>query len=859
MITLAWRSLVSRRLAVLAALVSIVVGSALVTTALLLLAAQQAVGGAESVSSWRFDGADAVVKPSDQVKLKSGESLDLWTMPRLTEEQQGRIAAADGVSSVVFETPFPAYAVGDDGRVSGDASTRSWGHPWSTAKAEGASLVDGAAPSTDNEVAIDQEVAEEAGVSVGDRIEVQLATGLQSFVVSGTVERGGEQFEKSLFFTPAVATQNGGQPVLALVNFDGAGSAKASSAKALRSALPSLQVIAGADKATALQLDLRQAELAGGGGQFFRFIAFVALTIAIFVVSSTLSISIQQRRKEIAMLRIAGTHPKLVRRMVIWEALFVGLFGGTVGTIAGIPLAYLANQLLIGQELMARATAVTVTPTALLVGLGSGVATALISALIPARRATKISPLGALRSADVQPTASPVWRTVLGWVLLGAAVACATPAFLIGGPIPFAPGSTTAASMLFASLPPFVGASVLLGPQLLRLVLALLGRMLRRPLSGFIAERSIRSDLRRAAGVSVPLTLLVAVPCVILFQESANFQATSRGYEQHLAADVVVTSDVSGGRDLGIPMYAATVVDGVPGVAAASPTVRSELIVDQPEASQSSATVTGVDPASVTQVLDFDVIDGSWEGFGDGSIAVSGEGASDKGWSVGDRVSFLYADGAPGTATVTTIYREPVGAASREMTVPVDALTPHLIETFAAGVYVALEPGADQEKTIAAINEALGTSVPGTTAITKDQHLDEIAAQSSGGDWEILIVVLILGGYAGISAINVLISSTMFRKPEFALLRQAGAQKKQVVSSLFVETLVVATTAVLTGTSIAAVFTIGYAYLITDDIWLPFVWPTYAIIVACAYLAALIGTLAPVQTALKVSLVEAAR
>ena len=194
------------------------------------------------------------------------------------------------------------------------------------------------------------------------------------------------------------------------------------------------------------------------------------------------------------------------------------------------------------------------------------------------------------------------------------------------------------------------------------------------------------------------------------------------------------------------------------------------------------------------------------------------------------------------------------------MTVPVDTLTPHLIETFAAAVYVDLEPDADQEETIAAINRELGTSVPGTTAVTKDQHLADEATQSSGGEWDqSFMVVLILGGYAGISAINVLISTTMFRKPEFALLRLAGAHKKQVVSSLFVETLVVATTAVFAGTAIAAVFTIGYGYLITDDIWLPFVWSTYAVIVACAYLAAFIGTLAPVQTALKAGPLEATR
>lgn len=293
MIGIAWRSLVSRRLAVLAALVAVVVGSALLTAALLVFASQRALGGEADTSSWRFDGVDAVVEPPDRVTLSDGEVLDLWEMPRLTEEQQDAIAAADGVDSVAFETPFPAYAVSGDGDVIGDAFARSWGHPFSTAVADGAELVDGTAPSADDEVAIDRAVAGEASVSVGDSIEVQFATGLRSFTVSGVVERGGGQFERALFFTPDVAAREGGEPVLALVTFDGSGSAEA-----LRSALPELWVVTGAEKAGVLQLDLFQAELASGGGQFYMFVALTALTMAVFVVSSTLSISIQQRRRE---------------------------------------------------------------------------------------------------------------------------------------------------------------------------------------------------------------------------------------------------------------------------------------------------------------------------------------------------------------------------------------------------------------------------------------------------------------------------------------------------------------------------------------------------------------------------------
>lgn len=843
MITLAWRSLAGRKLAILAALLSVVVGSSLVTATLLIAGAQEQQGAA-SVTSWRFDAVDAVVKPPASVALNSGLALDLPSMPRLTDKQIEAIRDTPGVISVVLESPFPAYLVSPDGIVVGNALTRSWGHPWATAVVDGASLAAGSEPAAADEVVIDESLATAGDVGVGDRVRIQLASGTKEFTVSGITRRAGEQFEHALFFTSDTAAKFGGAPVLAAVS--------TTDITELEHAVPGLQVITGEARAGSLQLDLRQAELAGGSSQFLMVIAFLALTITVFVVASTLTVSIGQRRRELAMLRVVGTQPRLIGRMIVWESLLIGVIGGVVGAGIGIALAEMARQFFVERGLMARGATVSPRPLALLAGVGAAALSVLIAAWLPARRATHLAPLDALRESEIPTRETGRARSVLGWLFIGTAVLSFVGALAVGGPVTTLGGSI-ALLLVITTFPLLVGAAVLLGPTLLRGVLSSVGSILRRWFGGFVAERSIRSDLRRAAGVSVPLTLLVAVSAVLMFQDSANYQARSHVYARQVIANAVAT----GGVQLGVPLSAVEAVGQVPGVRAASATISSRLIIDEPATMRSNGTVTGVDPDGFQQVLSYEVTSGTWADFGERSIAVSQIVAEEKGWQIGDTISFLYPDGTPGSAVLSTMYLDPMGVS--DMIVPLLMLTPHLLEPFASAVYVAFAPGADSAATLAAINEDLSAVAPGARATDRQGHLAQVAAQASGDNWIILMVVVILGGYAGVSAINVLIGTTLSRRREFALLRLAGARRFQVAGSILVESLLVATTAVIAGTTIAAVTMVGYGYLLTDTIWLPFTGTTFAVIVACAYLAAAIGTLAPICTAMKADALEALR
>src|SRR4029077_4726691 len=61
----------------------------------------------------------------------------------------------------------------------------------------------------------------------------------------------------------------------------------------------------------------------------------LAMFIALFVVASTMGLSIQQREREIALLRAVAATPGQIRRMIAWEAPILALVGSARGLWPG--------------------------------------------------------------------------------------------------------------------------------------------------------------------------------------------------------------------------------------------------------------------------------------------------------------------------------------------------------------------------------------------------------------------------------------------------------------------------------------------------------------------------------------------
>ena len=122
------------------------------------------------------------------------------------------------------------------------------------------------------------------------------------------------------------------------------------------------------------------------------------------VIYNSFSISISERKKQFGMFTSTGATPRQIHRAVMFEALVIGLAGiplGIAGGIAGvgITLAYAENiikQLISSGDGMI----LIVSPWVILLTVLFTGATILLSAWIPARRASKVSPIDAIRLSD---------------------------------------------------------------------------------------------------------------------------------------------------------------------------------------------------------------------------------------------------------------------------------------------------------------------------------------------------------------------------------------------------------------------------------------------------------------------------
>lgn len=126
----------------------------------------------------------------------------------------------------------------------------------------------------------------------------------------------------------------------------------------------------------------------------------IALIVAALGTFNTLTISLIERIREIALLKMLGMQRKDVFRLFISESLTIGIFGGLLGGIVGYATGWAANTIVsyLAQRAHADAVQIFYTPPIFLamVAVGS-IAVGFLCGLYPSWRAIKTNPLDALR------------------------------------------------------------------------------------------------------------------------------------------------------------------------------------------------------------------------------------------------------------------------------------------------------------------------------------------------------------------------------------------------------------------------------------------------------------------------------
>jgi putative ABC transport system permease protein len=555
----------------------------LVGTFIVVPTAQQMIDGSIDSS---VQGVDVLVRPQSLKKTaKSGAIAE-----PLSDAVAAQLGALPGVFGVqpVLEDFATLMTIG--GKKVGNSTVRNWvREPFKTA-----TLASGNSPSTAQDVVLDMATGKAQNLRIGDKVKLSLSgSPAQVFQISGFAKFG-------------TADSNAGS-IDAFVTIDSLRSLPGRSgaidylfvkgkagADALKSVISS-SLPNGNEAITGAEYKKEQRSSAGRVVDIFKGIlqgfAAVSLLVGTFLIANTFSIIVAQRTREVALLRALGALRRQVKRMVLGEAVVVGLFCSLVGLAIGVGIAKLLIGLLRSTTQMPDLGGLVLPPSVFAIGIAVGVITTVASAWNPIRKGTKVEPVAALRNDDVQmvPKRSRI-RTTLGVLMIAASGVVVA---VLGSKLKFLPA--VGVSVLF-----LLGV-VLFAPSLVRGFLRILEPFVGRGAVGELAIDGAARTPRRTASTAGSIMIGLALVTGALTLVTSMKQSISGPFSrQYAKASFLVVGD-----SVNLRLETVEAVRNVPGVTAVLSKGIDEMIVDG-----NSRDVMALDPSGAP-VFDLETTQGA--------------------------------------------------------------------------------------------------------------------------------------------------------------------------------------------------------------------------------------------------------
>ena len=407
MIRFALKSLAGRKFRTVLTSLAIVLGVAMMSGAYVLTDTIDKAFDSIFVDS--YAGTDAVVTGKDPGFSFEGESAEA---PPIPDGTLARVREIDGVEVATGSVQdFQTKLLRPDGEAidTGGAPAFAFGIETEPEfdRFNPLNLVDGRWPRGGAEVAIDEGVADDEGLQIGDRIGVAALGPAQEFEIVGIAKYGdlssigGATF--AIFDVPTAQKLLDKEGQLDAVQAAAAdGTTPEQLTQRIRSALGSdFTVRTGVEEA-----DEQSSEIATFTTiirYFLLSFAGIALFVGAFVIFNTLSITVAQRMREFATLRTLGASRRQVLRSVILEALVIGFGASLVGLFSGLGLAVGLNALFKALNLDLPQTETVFATRTIVVSLLVGTLVTLVAGLFPAIRATRVPPIAAVREGATMP------------------------------------------------------------------------------------------------------------------------------------------------------------------------------------------------------------------------------------------------------------------------------------------------------------------------------------------------------------------------------------------------------------------------------------------------------------------------
>ncbi|TDB94739.1 FtsX-like permease family protein [Actinomadura sp. 7K534] len=823
------------------------------------LRAQEAVSGSDASEYVRTD-----------VLVVGGETDpdDVYAAP------DGRVAldavaGRPGVAAAAGDALVPVTASGPDGEpIVAPAGAGTTLRPWTPEAGLNPYRLDaGRAPAADGEVAVTAHMARAGGLSTGDALRVTLPRRSRDMKVVGIVtvqDRGTVARGDLVLAPPETVREAAGLPS---GTWQGVWVKAAPGVPAERLAKDLARDLAAEDVTVRTAASVRsahsaslQAEGATIGGAI-GMVASVAVFTGLFVVANTFGTLVRQRTRRLALLGAIGATPRQIKRLIRFEALVLGAVATAGGTLLGFPVSGLLTTLFARDGFDITGTGAQYGWVALVVPAAAGILVTQLAAWRAARKAARISPMQALRSATAD-TAGRRWRRLLGaFAVFAAAWVFFGPVFAVQHDEPPGPdrtiavcvlillGCMTTAAALCVLAPFFVGP---LGGLVGRLGTAVSGE------AGRLARATITRSPRRVSSAASSLMLGVAlVGATALIVLSADARFDEAGKDVMRAEHAIAATGVTSAGQAPLPRDMADRVAAVPGVSRAMALTATEAKLVSPRPKSPYADddagplylmVSGADPAAMPSVLD---LGGDLRPLRTGEIALTSTVMEAQRLRKGQRI--VVRGGAGKVAlTIAGAYHDPSHLFADQALVSaatMDRLDP------GAATQVVLVRGGTRDDLARAVADA-----PGVEVLDRSGYIEMAADATTSG-------MTVIYGFIGMALVLALfgMATTVSmgvgeRTREFGLLGAVGATGTQIRSIVRWE----AATVVLLGGLLGIGTALGTVYLMHVATGSTFLspnppWWLFAAVLAGAAAVTLATSALPARRAAAVPILEAAK
>ncbi len=710
---------------------------------------------------------------------------------RLDGDLVAKVAAVPGVEAAVGDVSFPAT-------LPGGATTG--GHGWASAALTPYPLTAGHAPGP-GEVVLGA-----GGHRVGDTVEIAANARTETFTVAGLTRSA------DVFFADAdvdrIAGHGGKVDAIGVLTAPGVdlGHVTREVGEALRGSPVAL--LTGDDRGIAEHFE------AGRSSENLIVLSAVfgglAISVALFVVATTLGLSIQQRQRELALLRAIGTTPGQLRRMVIGESVLMSVFATTLGSLLGVPFGQWLFDRLAGNGMVPASMVFRTGWIPMVVAVGSSLLISLAAAFVAARRAARTRPTEALVEAAIQRRWLSAVRLILAVLCFGGGIALFIVTIAVmTGPIA---ASTAGPSVLLWAI-----GLALIAPGITRVLLAVLRWPVRAVsgTAGYLATLNARTRTVRMAAVVTPIMLATGIATANIYLQTTQVAVANQAYAENLRADLVLSSSTGG-----LPPSLVDEVRRVPGVVAASEFASTTGYVVAPyDSSQSEDgwVVQGVSADGAARTTAVRLAAGRLADLRGDTVALPAEHARTLGRGVGDTITMRMGDGATVDVRIVGLY--PGRAGFETVLMPADLVAAHTTSGLPAQIMVRAEPGIAGDALSRSLS-ALVADQPGVTVADRDVLTAAYAEEQEIGAWINYLMAGMIVAYTAISVVNSQVLATAARRREFGLQRLTGSTRGQVLRMMSVEAGMASVIGIVLGTVVATTTLVPFT-LVTDGSLLP--------------------------------------